>query len=132
MRLSLIAALLCGVLGSVAGVRAQHAVAYGQIGEEQIKAEDGRLKQMAEEPQSPAGTSFRTVPSTHRVASSRPVRLLPTHGGRTGQNQGRWAADGFSLHKYLPGWQCFGIAGQHRAAPSPRLYYVIALRRLLC
>ncbi len=80
MRFCLIAALLCGLLGSKMGVREEGFVGNEQKSE-QIKQFDGWLRGMAEEPQSPVGSLLRTNSSSNRVISSRPSRLLPTHGG---------------------------------------------------
>lgn len=132
-RLFLIAMLLCGFLGSRTGVKAQRVVGNEEKNEEQIRQNNGWLRQVAEEPQSPVESALRSAPSSHRVASSRPTRLLPTHGGRPGQHHGRWSADGlFNLYKYQSCWQCYSFVSLHRISSSPRLYYVIALRRLLC
>ena len=133
IRLFLVAMLLCGFLGSRTGVKEQGIVGNAQKSEEQIRQNNGWLRQVAEEPQSPVESALRSAPSSHRVASSRPTRLLPTHGGRPGQHHARWSADGLlNPYKYLPCCQCYGLVSLHRAYSSPRLYYVIALRRLLC
>ena len=133
MHFCLVAALLCGLLGSRMGVREEGFVGNEQKSEEQIRQFDGWLREMAEEPQSPVEYVLRTTSSSNRVISSRPSRLLPTHSGRTGHHHGRWAADGcgplqtspwgnITKSSYTPG----------RVSSPPRLYYVIALRRLLC
>ena len=46
-RFLIVAALLCGFLGSSSGVRAQDIIGNGQKSEEEVKANDGRPKQMA-------------------------------------------------------------------------------------
>lgn len=133
MRLCLIAALLCGFFGSKAGIRAQGIVCGEERNDAQICANDGWLKQVAEEPQGPIGASLQDASSSHRLASSRPSRQLPTHGGRTGHHHGRLVADGLSnLYKYHLCWQRCSIVNFQILSSSPRLYYVIALRRLLC
>ncbi|MBQ6406065.1 MAG: hypothetical protein IJJ62_04355, partial [Prevotella sp.] len=91
IRLFFIVAFLCNILGSGMGVRAQGFVATEQKSEEQIKQNDGYLKPVAEEPQSPVEVAFRSAPSSHRIASNRPTRLLPTHGGKPNNHGGRWA-----------------------------------------
>ena len=104
-----------------------------QKNEEQIQEADGFLRQVAEEPQSPVEAAFRSAPSSHRVASSRSSRVQTTHGGRTNHTHGRVLADVLSyLHKYLPLGDVSSKSSSARAFASPRLYYVIALRRLLC
>lgn len=133
IRLFFVAMLLCGFFGSRTGVKEQSIVGNVQKSEEQIKQSDGWLRQVAEEPQSPVESTLRTAPSSHRVASSRPTRLLPTHGGRLGHHHARWSSDGlFNLYKYQFCSQCYSFVCLHKISPSPCLYYVIALRRLLC
>lgn len=142
IRLALVAALLCGsLLGQNA--KAQGAVASHKQDEEQIKQDDGWIHHVAEEPESQPFSLLRST-STHRVNSirehrtsarslSRPVRLLPTHGGKPGQHSGRWAT-GQSSHppKFALQLPCAGLRWHPTPAASPRRRYVIALRRLLC
>ena len=133
MRLFFFTALLCGFFGSKAGIRAQDIVCSEEKNDAQICANDGWLKQVAEEPQGPIGASLQDATSSHRLASSRPSRQLPTHGGRTGHHHGRLVGDGLSnLYKYHLCWHCYSFVSFQRLSSSPRLYYVIALRRLLC
>ena len=133
MRLLLVASLSCGFLGSKVGVESQAILNDGTDGKEQVRQFDGWLKQVAEEPQIPVTTAIQTSTSPNRVVSSRSSRLLPTQGGRPGHHHGRWTANGYGLlstsprgefakSSHAPGW----------TSASPRLYYVIALRRLLC
>lgn len=134
IRLFLFAALLCGFLGSRTGVMAQsHTINDEQKSEEQIKQNDGYLKPVAEEPQSPVEVVFRSLSSSYRVASSRPTRLLPTRGSKPTNFTGRWAK-GESFNPLLPyALLTYRCNCWHRTtAASPRLRYVIALRRLLC
>lgn len=132
MRILVVATLLCGFLGSRMGVRAEGFVGNEQKNEEQIKQFDGWLRQIAEEPQSPVEAALRTAPSSTRLASSRPTRLLPTHSGRT-NHHGRWVADRCGFLQTLPREGITkSLHASGRAFSSPRLYYVIALRRLLC
>lgn len=133
IRLFLVAILLCDFLGSGTSVRA-HGITLkdGQNSEEQITQNDGHLMPMAEEPQSPFEVVFRSAPSSNRIASSRPTRLLPTHGGKPGKHNGRWTED--EVHNpfnCLTQQLCRKLRLSTIATP-PRLYYVIALRRLLC
>ena len=133
MRLFLVAALLCGSLGSAVGARSQAPCAAGATtSEEQIAQPSGWLKPVAEEPQGLGGTSVRSVPSSQRIASSRPTRLRPTHGGKPSNHSGRWGKNESFNHPAI-----FALlSGRHGGlcvrAASPRLVYVIALRRLLC
>lgn len=133
LRLSLIMSLLWGVLGSNNGVKAQGVATDKQHDEQQVCQHDSWLGHVAEEPQTQQSPCLRTGGQSHRVVSSRNSRILPTHGGKPGQHHGRWARNSScqplknSLlclhHSHL--WFRAGTA-------SPRHYYVIALRRLLC
>ena len=134
IRLFLVAALLCDFLGSGTGARAQGFVSKDeQKSEEQIKQHDGYLKPVAEEPQSPVEVVFRSAPSSSRVASNRPTRLLPTHGGKPGKHHGRWTTNEICKPFNCVLLQlCRGLYHLRTVAAPPRYYYVIALRRLLC
>ena len=134
IRFFLVAGLLCGILGPCAGARPQE-LSANREGEnrEQIRPSEGWLRQVAEEPQSLGGTTVRTVPPSHRVASPRLSRLVPRHGGKPTNHNGRWAKgkpfNPTTFPSLLP-FRC--DCRQRAAAASPRLIYVIALRRLLC
>lgn len=134
IRLFLVAVLLCDFLGFTDGVKAQGIVSKDeQKSEEQIKQHDGYLKAVAEEPQSLVEVVFRSAPSSSRVASNRPTRLLPTHGGKPGKHHGRWTTNEICKPFNCVLLQlCRGIYSLRTVAAPPRYYYVIALRRLLC
>ena len=133
MRLLLVAALLCGVLGSETRVKAQSCVANYFDGDELLDRHDNLCGQLAEIPLSPLDEALRPTPPSHRVASSRPVRLLPTYGGKPSHHFGRWTNGHLSnLFKHLPLRLWRNRVWFHTVAASPRFYYVIALRRLLC
>lgn len=134
IRLFLLATLLCWFPGSRTEVMAQAFTAKDdQKDEEQIKQNDGYQKPVAEEPQSPVEVVFRSAPSTHRIVSNRPTRLLPTHGGKPSKHHGRWSAgEVYKPFKIATQQLCRDLCRRHTVATSPRLRYVIALRRLLC
>ena len=100
--------------------------------EEQIQCESRRLRNVAEEPQNPFGNVMRTSHPSHRLASSRPLRLLPTYGGKPTQHHGRWAQANSTNHQNLSRQQHHALFRHGLPTSSPRRYYVIALRRLLC
>lgn len=132
IRFFFFAALLCSFLGSKVGVGGQSILNNGTDGEEQVSQSYGWLKQVAEEPQSPVTTALRTSSSPNRIISSRSFRLLPTHGGRP-DHHGRWTINGYCpLHISPRGYFSKSSYALGRVSSSPRLYYVIALRRLLC
>ena len=134
IRLFLLAALLCWFPGPRTEVMAQAFTAkVEQKSEEQIKQNDGYLKPVAEEPQSPVEIVFRSAPSAHRIAYNRPIRLLPTHGGKPSKYHGRWSAgEVYKPIKITTLQLCRDLCSRYTVAASPRLRYVIALRRLLC
>ena len=132
-RLFLIAALLSGFLGLKTVVKAQHrAFDNGTRNEELTAQSDGWLRQVAEEPQSLGGTTLRTMPSSQRVVSSQTTRLLSTHGGKPTNHGGRWTREESSNLLITPSLLSCRHCSQGMRTASPRLYYVIALRRLLC
>ena len=132
-RILLLIALVCNFLGSGKGIKADGIVYERPDGEEQIQRYDDFFNHVAEEPQAPIGAAWRSVPSSHRIGSLRPTRLLPTHGGKPTHHSGRWARNEWS--NPLNGCfllLCKSINASRTMAASQRLYYVIALRRLLC
>lgn len=132
LRISFIASLVCGFLLSSA-VETQGAVAERQHDKQQIKQHDGWIRQLAEEPETAPVSALRPSLPSHRVASHRSVRLLPTHGGKPSQHSGRWVKDQSShFPKCFLRLSCIGHHQVSMSVSSPRRYYVIALRRLLC
>lgn len=132
--LLLVVTVLCTFLGSETGIRAQEFISPdGQESEKQIRQNSDYLLPVDDGPQLPVGVAFYSPPSSHRIASSRPTRLLPTHGGKSGKYNGRWISDDLcKLSKSFSfQWSCHLNRLNTIVAP-PRHYYVIALRRLLC
>ena len=133
IRLLVVATLMCFFLDFNTEVRAKGSFTEEKHSEEQVSRNDGLYHQMADEPRSPVEAGLRQAPTSHRIASSRPSRLLPTHGGKLGKHPGRWTSDITSNpFKYAQLQWCGTLLWFRTVAASPRLYYVIALRRLLC
>jgi len=135
IRLGFVALLLCGILlgFAVQITKAQGGTVGCQQDEQQVKPCDGRIHLMAEEPDDAPVSTLRSSSSSHRVASSRPVRLLPTYGGKPNSHSGRWAKNqSFNFQKIFVLQPCTVRYRLCMAVASPRRYYVIALRRLLC
>ena len=132
-RLILVLCMLCLHLGSTIGVGAYSMAAHRHDDEAQI-SRYGRLSKPSDEEQPhPFDAALRLPSSPYRLVSSRPVRLLPTFGGRTNHHSGRWNnGHSFNSLNYftLLLRRCHQRLGT--GAASPRLYYVITLRRLLC
>lgn len=87
---------------------------------------------MLEQQKMPAGFVV-TAKNGERIGSSRPVRLIPTHGGKSGRMLSRLTSASSIYHSKLYAL-LFRLSdcGIRVGAASPRFYYVIALRRILC
>ena len=135
IRIGLVALLLCSVIFGSALQRAKthQDAAACQQGEQLVSQYDDWGLQVAEEPDCTTAPSLRSSPSSARIASSRPVRLLPTFGGKPNSHSGRGAKNQSSnfLNCFLQ-QPCMRLYWLYTAVASPRRYYVIALRRLLC
>ena len=129
----LIAALLCGLSNSPLWVRAQDVVSRDHHQEECVQRYDGLTGSLMEERQQPLGESLVKSQQSQRVNSSRPARLLPTHGGKSGRGLGLGIQNNSSNQfKYFHLCRCLDIFKARTGVASPRFYYVIALRRILC
>ena len=87
---------------------------------------------MQEQQKMPAGFVV-TAKNGERIGSSRPVRLIPTHGGKSSRMLSRLTSASSIYHSKLYAL-LFRLSdcGIRVGAASPRFYYVIALRRILC
>lgn len=125
--------MLCIHLGSSIGVVANAMAAHQRSQEVQVSRHGRLSKPSDEEYPLPLDAALRLPPSPYRLVSSRPVRLLPTYGGRTSHHSGRWN-NGHSFNS-LNALSLQLRRRQQRlgtVTASPRLYYIITLRRLLC
>lgn len=132
LRLLFVAFLWCHFFGFETEIKADSGETDIASREQQIKRHDGWLHNVAEDPQSVQGFTLR--PSTsHRFGSSRPTRLLHTHGGKSPHRTGQQIAqESFHLLKHAPLHTRLNCVWLRTSAASQRFYYVIALRRLLC
>ena len=133
LRIGLVVALLCGLSDSLEWVSNQEGVTNKHQQEEQITQDDESFKDLIAERQRPIDSPLVKSQNQQRVGSSRPSRIIPTYGGKTGKNLALWAnqhLDNTLNIIHLP-LQLTKICSGHGIA-SPRLYYVIALRRILC
>ena len=131
LRLWLLALLLCAIPSPVSWAMAQGIPAYGQQREERIGQQDDLLRAFAEEPQPPINSLFVQSNPSQRVGSSRPTRILPTHGGKPGRNIGN-VHHSSHYYQHVSLQLCYRNSTPGAVAASPRYYYVIALRRILC
>ena len=132
-RLWLMMLLLCGLPATNYSVLAQADVTSKAAQEESFSQSDGLHRyMMLEQQKMPAGFVI-TAKNGERIGSSRPVRPIPTHGGKPGRMLARLTSSGSvylsNLHALL---LCLSAGNKRAWAASPRLYYVIALRRILC
>lgn len=134
MHIFLIVTLLCSLLGFSNRVKAQsHVETRGAKSEHQIKQDEGYLGTFAEESRNSIEATLRSTPSSHRISSSRPTRLLPTHGGKPGEHYGQWIENAiFNRLNTFYVQSCYDLYRINMVVSSPRLRYIIALRRLLC
>ena len=132
-RLWLMMLLLCGLPATNYSVLAQADVTSEAAQEESFSQSDGLHRyMMLEQQKMPAGFVI-TAKSGERIGSSRPVRLVPTHGGKSGRMLSRLTSASSIYHSNLYSL-LFRLSdcGIRVGAASPRFYYVIALRRILC
>ena len=132
-RLTLILCLLCIHLGSSVGVMANAMAAHRRGQEVEVSRYGSLSKPSDEEHPLPLDAALHLPSSPYRLVSSRPVRLLPTFGGRTSHHSGRWN-NGHSFNSLNS--LSLQLRRRHQrlgtVTASPRLYYIITLRRLLC
>jgi len=133
LRIWLVAALLCGFSDSLSWVRAQGSVSHSEGREECFQRHDGLVRSLMEERQRPLGEVLLKSNQTQRVNASRPARLLPTHGGKPGRSLfGYHTNHSFNPSKYDLLFLRQKTIRLWAGIVSPRFYYVIALRRILC
>lgn len=113
-------------------VSAQAFASHGQQ-EESVRQRDLLGTSQAEEKQRPYGEALVKTLPFQRIGSSRPSRLFPTHGGKSGRSLGHGTPHHSFNHLIL----VYRHLGSRLSKPCggaalPRYYYVIALRRILC
>lgn len=134
LRLWLIIAILCALPGTTSGLREHSVVRHIEpTKEKSVYQNCGLDHHMELQGQLPSAGVVVSAKNSQRIGSSRPVRLMPTNGGKPGRTLGFWASN---YSSYLSNLSCLLL---HNAssrpqswAASPRYYYVIALRRILC
>lgn len=129
----LTAALLCSLSVAVISFRTPVDGCSATPRTESLAPSDGWHRHMLLGRQAmPVGIAV-SAKSGERIGNSRPVRLTPTSGGKSFRMLGRWSSVN-SIHlSHLYSLLLQRCDGGVRAwAASSRLYYVIALRRILC
>lgn len=134
LRLWFAIAFLCVLPETIPGLGGESAIGNPEPAKEESICQNFRLNHHLElQGQLPPAGVIVSAKNSHRIGSSRSVRLMPSHGGKPGRSLGH-CSSGYS--SYLSNLSCLLL---HKAfsrlqmwAASPRYYYVIALRRLLC
>lgn len=94
---------------------------------------DDAFDNILKEQQAPLTSAVRSDNSSQRVNPTRTVRLLPTNGNNPNRCNGR--CSNYSLYNhplYATHLLCHAAQGMSAGVASPRSYYVITLRRILC
>ena len=99
----------------------------------QVSRYDNLINSLAEERNQPLSVVFDTDEGAQRYSSNRNPRLIPTHG--FGPNNGSGHFSGkyqYSLKNIKFLHLCRKNCVRQTGGASPRHYYIIALRRILC
>ena len=127
--------LLCGLFGPTLVEGAKGQGMLQQQGHEgtTISTQDTLLRAFSESRQRLNSLVFQSSQTPQRVGSSRTVRIMPTHGSPPSRGMGRFTENTLSnLLKYACLYLQRSTTTLRSGTASPRFYYVIALRRILC
>ena len=81
----------------------------------------------------PVSSAAISPRNSQRIGGSRPTRLIPTNNGRPNRILGKWmTSHSFNLSNKIHHYLRHVFLASKSGATSPRFYYVIALRRILC
>lgn len=132
-RICFLLIMLGGFSGSVYEVRANDSFHGTGKNELRFEAADNDFARIITKRSRNNSLASFTRTEGHRVACSRSVKLIPTHEGKPGSSLGIWSSGNSYQHsKFNVQLLNRQNSGQRVTGASPRLYYVIALRRLLC
>ena len=133
LRICFLLIMLSGFSGSVSGVRVGYSL-HKTDRKEQICASADKVFARKDGSRS-HDNSFASFISSgvQNVVCSRTVKHVPTHGGKSGRTLGRLSSD-ISIHlsRFFTILLHHLDTGSRIVVASPRHYYVIALRRILC
>lgn len=128
--IGLLFTLMCGISGATDKVRVEKPAIGCEWHHDQVVAHVFGLPDSLLD-----GFRSQVLPSQgqQQIGSLSQLRIIPAHGGKSGKNLGHWINQLPYQHLSciclpliaLNAYEGLGIA-------SPRLYYVIALRRILC
>ncbi len=132
-RLWLAVLLLCSLPVTDFGAQRQEGVCGESISKECVTKHDRLHRYLMQERQMPLAATVITAKNGERIGSSRPVRQNPTNGGKSNRTLWRWISNkSFHLSNLYALLLRRIDCGRGVSAASPRFYYVIALRRILC
>ncbi len=99
----------------------------------QVSRYDNPINSIAEERNQPLSVVFDTDEGAQRYSSNRNPRLIPTHGFGPNNGSGHFSGK----YQYSPKnikflHLCRKNCVRQTGGASPRHYYIIALRRILC
>jgi hypothetical protein len=105
-----------------------------ECAKEECVVQDGRKDNLElERALLPVSTAAISPRNLQRIGGSRPTRLIPTHSGKPSRIFGKWIAGySFNLSNQIHYFLRHAFLKSKSGAASPRFYYVIALRRILC
>ena len=95
-----------------------------------VEQSDDPYRHFAEERQRRPFESFISNRGAQRVSSLRPTKYHPTHGGKQSRIAGSYAKS-YSLQLIYQSFRQ-NLSNLNAIFVSPRQYYVIALRHILC
>lgn len=99
----------------------------------QVSRYDNLINSLAEERNQPLSVVFDTDEGAQRYSSNRNPRLIPTHGFGPNNGSGHFSGKHqYSLKNIKFLHLCRKICVRQTGGASPRHYYIIALRRILC
>lgn len=99
----------------------------------QVSRYDNLINSLAEERNQPLSVVFDTDEGAQRYSSNRNLRLIPTHGFGPNNGSGHFSGKHqYSLKNIKFLHLCRKNCVRQTGGASPRHYYIIALRRILC
>ena len=128
----LLIALLFGLFGQTNWAKGQGLSSQNRQEGTCITQIDGLMRTIAEEQQRPYGLILQSSPSSQSIGSSRPSRTLPSHGPKPSRQLGIHGNCLSTTLKYASLHLYRSHLKPRTGVASPRLYYVIAMRRVLC
>lgn len=129
----IVLAIVCIVSVTNESVRAQSMLVKDAQHEVNVEAYNKRDRGCNETKQRTAENTFIESNHTQRIVSSRNPRLSSNNGGSSGKEFYLQKSNHkYNLLNIASLLLCYDRSGSHIEAMSPRLYYVIALRRIIC